>query len=178
MLSALGDGEAFIQVTSLQASEAAIWFTDDCQGGNTNTPCLPCSSSTCVLSGFSSVWLFETLWTVARWAPLSTKFSRQEYWCRLPFSSVGDLPTVPLIPLKSTGRYLKSCERGKPKRTIRHCVVGAFLNNCQSAFMKVYYRVLELNVTVSTWWNSGALPGARQPALSSFLNLDHVIKYF
>ena len=87
---------------------------------------------------------------VACQAPLSTKFSRQEYWRGLPFSSVGDLPAAPLIPLKSTGRHLKSCERGKPKRMIRHCDVDAFLNNCQSAFTKVYYRVLELNVIVST----------------------------
>ena len=33
-----------------------------------------------------------TLWTVARQAPLSLGFSRQEYWSRLPFPSLGDLP--------------------------------------------------------------------------------------
>ena len=32
-----------------------------------------------VLSGFSHVQLFETLETVARQAPLSMEFSRQEY---------------------------------------------------------------------------------------------------
>ena len=31
-------------------------------------------------------------WTVARQAPLSTEFSRQEYWSGLPFPSPGDLP--------------------------------------------------------------------------------------
>ena len=36
--------------------------------------------------------LFVTLWTVARWAPLSVEFSRQEYWSGLPFLSLGDLP--------------------------------------------------------------------------------------
>ena len=30
------------------------------------------------------VWLFETPWTVARQAPLSMGFSRQEYWSGLP----------------------------------------------------------------------------------------------
>ena len=30
-----------------------------------------------------------TPWTVARQAPLSMEFSRQEYWSRLPFSSPG-----------------------------------------------------------------------------------------
>ena len=38
-----------------------------------------------MLSGFSHVWLFVTLWTVALQAPLSTGFSRQEYWRRFHF---------------------------------------------------------------------------------------------
>ena len=31
-------------------------------------------------------------WTVARQAPLSMGFSRQEYWRGLPFPTPGDLP--------------------------------------------------------------------------------------
>ena len=31
-------------------------------------------------------------WTIARQAPLSMKFSKQEYWNGLPFPSPGDLP--------------------------------------------------------------------------------------
>ena len=39
------------------------------------------------------IQLFETPpWTVARQAPLSMGFSRQEYWSELPFPSPGDLP--------------------------------------------------------------------------------------
>ena len=34
----------------------------------------------CVVSRFSYVWFFATLWTVAHMAPLSMGFSRQEYW--------------------------------------------------------------------------------------------------
>ena len=33
-----------------------------------------------MLSHFSRVQLFVTLWTVAHWAPLSMGLSRQEYW--------------------------------------------------------------------------------------------------
>ena len=33
------------------------------------------------------------LWTVARQAPLSVEFSRQEYWSWLTFPSPGDFPT-------------------------------------------------------------------------------------
>ena len=39
----------------------------------------------CLLSHFSHVQLFETLWTVACQAYLATGFSRQEYWNGLPF---------------------------------------------------------------------------------------------
>ena len=35
--------------------------------------------------------LFVTSWAVARQAPLSMEFSRQEYWSGLPFPSPGDL---------------------------------------------------------------------------------------
>ena len=40
----------------------------------------------------SHVWLFATLWTLARQAPLSMGFSGQEYWSGLPFPSPGALP--------------------------------------------------------------------------------------
>ena len=33
-----------------------------------------------VLSRFSHVWLFVTLWTIARWATLSMEFYMQKYW--------------------------------------------------------------------------------------------------
>ena len=46
----------------------------------------------------SCVGLFATPWTVARQAPLSMRFSRQEYWRRLPFSSPGDLPNPGIEP--------------------------------------------------------------------------------
>ena len=41
---------------------------------------------------------FATLWTVARQAPPSMKFSRQEYWSGLPFPSPGDLPDPRIEP--------------------------------------------------------------------------------
>ena len=39
-----------------------------------------------------------TPWTVARQAPLSMEFSRQEYWSGLPFPSPGDLPDPGIEP--------------------------------------------------------------------------------
>ena len=41
----------------------------------------------CMLSHFSRVQLCVTPWTAAHQAPLSTGFSRQEYWSGLPFPS-------------------------------------------------------------------------------------------
>ena len=40
----------------------------------------------CIISHFSCVWLCATLWTAAHQAPLSTGFSRQEYWSGLLLS--------------------------------------------------------------------------------------------
>ena len=42
-----------------------------------------------VLRHFSCIQLFATLWTVARQAPLSMRFSRQEHWCGLPCPAPG-----------------------------------------------------------------------------------------
>ena len=51
---------------------------------------LSCWLHACVLSVFSRIQLFATLWTVACQAPLSMGFSRQEYWSGLPCPPLGD----------------------------------------------------------------------------------------
>ena len=53
----------------------------------------------CVLSHFSRVWLFATLWAVACQSPLSMGFSRQEYWSGLLCPPPGTLPD-PVIELE------------------------------------------------------------------------------
>ena len=52
----------------------------------------------CTLSCFSHVQLFVTPWTITRQAPLSTGFSRQEYWSGLPCPPPGDLPNPGIEP--------------------------------------------------------------------------------
>ena len=52
----------------------------------------------CMLSHFSRVQPFVTLWTVAHQAPLSMGFSRQEYWSGLPYLPPGDLPDPGIEP--------------------------------------------------------------------------------
>ena len=56
------------------------------------------SASACVLSCFSCVWLFVTVWTVAHQDPLSMGFFRQGYWSELPCPPPGIFPTQGLNP--------------------------------------------------------------------------------
>ena len=73
-----------------------------------------------MLSHFSRVQLFATLWTVARQAPLSVGFSWQEYWNGLPFPPLGYLPW----PRDGTqvscmaGRFLTAEPLGTPNITV------------------------------------------------------------
>ena len=47
-----------------------------------------------------------TPWTVARQAPLSMEFSRQEYWSELPFPSPADFPDPGIEPASITSLVL------------------------------------------------------------------------
>ena len=51
-----------------------------------------------VLSHFSRIQLFVTLWTVASQSPLSMGFSGQEYWRGFPCPPPGDLPDPGIEP--------------------------------------------------------------------------------
>ena len=62
---------------------------------------------------------FVTLWTVARQAPLSMEFSRQEHWSSCHFLLQGDLPDpgMELASLASpilAGRFFTTGTLGKP----------------------------------------------------------------
>ena len=70
-----------------------------------------------MLSCFSRVLLFVTLWTVACQASLSTGFSTQEYWSGLPFPApgceggeirqkAGAFPVFSCNPIQSPVRWL------------------------------------------------------------------------
>ena len=57
----------------------------------------------CVLS---RVRLFVIPWNVARQAPLSMEFSRQEHWIGLPFPLPGDLPNPGIEPMSPVSPLL------------------------------------------------------------------------
>ena len=62
----------------------------------------------CMLSCFSCVQLHATLWTAAHQAPLSTGFSRQEYWSGLPFPSPSSyaISCIMELPIRYNGKAL------------------------------------------------------------------------
>ena len=69
----------------------------------------PCIPRACVmLSCFSRVQLFMTLWTVACQAPLSMGLSRQEYWSGLPCPPPGDLPDPEIEPTSPVAPALQA----------------------------------------------------------------------
>ena len=57
-----------------------------------------------------------TPWTVARQAPLSMGFPRQEFWSELPFPSPGDLPDPAIEPASPAlaGEFFTPETPGKP----------------------------------------------------------------
>ena len=62
---------------------------------------------------------FATPWTIARQAPLSVEFSKQECWSGLPFPSSGNLPDPGIEPgsLALQADSLPSELLGKPSFT-------------------------------------------------------------
>ena len=63
----------------------------------------------------SHVQLFATPWTVAHQAPLSTEFSRPEYWSGLPCPPPGDLPN-PGIKSRSPASLVDSLPSEPPRK--------------------------------------------------------------
>ena len=69
-----------------------------------------------LLRRFSRVQLCATLWTAALQAPLSTGFSRQEHWSRLPFPSPFLVGEIVLTRKSGTLQCRHAATRGRPRR--------------------------------------------------------------
>ena len=83
----------------------------------------------CAPLSHSAVSDSETPWAVARQAPLSMGFSRQEYWSGLPCPPPGDLldpGTEPRSPALQVDFYRLS-HKGSPG--IRECIAGRFFTS-------------------------------------------------
>ena len=75
-----------------------IWVLWKGGGANTEITVPGTCVVLCCVCSLSCVWLFVTPWTVACQAPLSMRFSRQEYWSGVPFPSLGYLPHPGIKP--------------------------------------------------------------------------------
>ena len=62
-----------------------------------------------VVQALSHILLFATPPTVARQAPLSVGFSRQEHWSGLPCPPLGDLPQPGLNALSKPPKWNQVC---------------------------------------------------------------------
>ena len=83
-------------------------------------------SPLCVYSVASVVSDSVTLWTVARQAPLSTGFSRHEYWSGLPCPAPGDHPDSAIKPASPTlqANSLPNEPPGKPFPPLCVCLIA------------------------------------------------------
>ena len=77
----------------------------------------------------SCIWLFAALWTVARQAPLSMRFSRQEHWSGLPLPPPGDLPNPrDQIHVSHIASGFSTTEPlGKPRRVLKGQLIQLIL---------------------------------------------------
>ena len=86
----------------------ACYNTSPSERGIFITSLLPVTMRVFVLSHFSHVRLFATLWTLAHQVPLSMGFSRQEYWSGLPCLPPGHFPDPGIKPVSPAATALKS----------------------------------------------------------------------
>ena len=97
-----------------------------------------------MLSRFSHVQLFETLWTVACEDPLSMGFFRQGYWSGLPCPPSGDLPDPGIEPVlfmspALTGRFFTTSFPWEAQ-----CIIQAYII-CIHIFIYTYIHTMCLD---------------------------------
>ena len=135
----------------------------------------------CMLSHFSHIRLFTTLWTSAWEAPLSMEFSRPEYWNGLPCLPPGDLPNPGIEP-RSSALYadsLPSEPPGKPNLKIYfthniHNLVrfNMYTLTCHNHNQGNKFICLK---TFPLFWN-GNIPFGRKTSFSSSPTM-HFLKF-
>ena len=90
-----------------------------------------------MLSRFSHVQLFATLWTLARQAPLSMEFSRQEYWSRQSLVSPRDLPNPGIEP-GSPALQVEGSDDGEHNLAVKYFknnfIYDLFISGCARSF--------------------------------------------
>ena len=113
------------------------------------------------MSGF-----FSTPWTVARQAPLSMGFPRQEYWSGLPFPSQGDLPHPGIEPA-SVSCFAGGFFTTEPPENLGHSLL-TLTGNC------VYLRQLSTSTGQHSLLRGSVLQLHGVPLLRFFKNFIYL----
>ena len=141
------------------SGEAETQVQAACQPRAPASPSSPtlnrCHPSSCwffpyvsVLSRYSRVWLFATLWTVACQAPLTLGFSRQEHWSGLPMPSRGPSPqqgSSPSLYVSYIGRCVLYhwCHLGSPlPLREKHKQTNTYPQKIKTTFNLVLQKVI------------------------------------
>ena len=121
----------------------------------------------CILSLFSCVQLFVTLWTVTRLL-CPWRFSRQEYWSGLPCLLPGDLPNSWIKPslLHWQTGSLPLVPPGKPpclpsvqfSSVAQKCPTFCDPMVCGTTGLPVHHQLLEFTQTHVHWVSDAILP--------------------
>ena len=136
----------------------------------------PACVRACMLSHFSHVQLFETLWTVARQAPLSMRFSRQEYWSGLPCAPPEDLPDPGIKPVSYisciAGRLYPLSDLGRPNMAYTQPITPSYdqeSRDMMTAGGYTHYSLHDSSSMKTRWFPSpGFCYGSRCPVPQSF----------
>ena len=108
-----------------------------------------------VLSHFTCVRLFATLCTIARQAPLSMGFSRQEYWTGLPCPPPGDLPDPGIEPRSPQILYCLS-HQGSPRKqraSSSTCSLGLAASRTKQDFLQPFHWGFSLLTMATVSWS-------------------------
>ena len=136
----------------------------------------PACVRACVLSHFSHVQLFETLWTVACQAPLSMRFSRQEYWSGLPCAPPEDLPDPGIKPVSYisciAGRLYPLSDLGRQNMAYAQPITSSYdqkSRDMMTAGGYTYYSLHDSSSMKTRWFPSpNFCYGSRCPVPQSF----------
>ena len=122
-----------------------------------------------MLSSFSYVWFFVTLWIVDHKAPLSMGFSRQEYWSGWPCSPARNFPEPGIEPtsLVAPADFLPLSYWGSPSQTslvtqtnLENILKSRDITTCQYSqtfFLVVMYGCENWSIKKSEDWRIDAL---------------------
>ena len=98
-----------------------------------------------------------TSWIVACQAPLSIRFSRQDYWSGLPFPPPGELPNPGIEPRSPAlaGGFFTTEPPGKPN------IIGIFIKRGKCGHLHTHRIQIELRVILPNAKAAGAIKSGR-----------------